>query len=88
MGGKSDKDIENILDQAYDEICKNMNTEELVKFNKFIVEYIEMPSGITSLETLNVFQSDLTKPSFNDECIYATISIDNFDRILYNSLRK
>lgn len=84
-GFESNEDIEAVLNQAYDEICKNMSTEEFVKFNEFITKYIEMPSGITSLENLNVFQSDPISSSFNNTCVYAAIGIDNFGRMLYTS---
>lgn len=85
-GFGSDEDIENVLDQAYDEICENMSTEEVMRFNKFITEYIEMPSGVNSLRALDIFQSNSISTPFNNACIYAAISIDNFGRLLYGSL--
>lgn len=85
-GFKSDEDIEAILDQAYDEICESMTDEELVKFNNFITEYIEMPNGINSIENLDILQPDFANSAFNNTCIYAAIGIDNFGRRLYNSL--
>lgn len=85
-GFESDEDIENVLDQVYDELCENLSAEELVKFNEFITEYIEMPRGINSIEALNVLQSSSDNPYFNDVCIYAAVGIDNFGRVLCDSL--
>lgn len=83
---ESDEDIDAILEQAYDEICKNMSTEEQIKFNDFLTKYIEMAGGMASIEDLNILQSNITNSSFNNTCIYAAIGIDNFGRIFYNSL--
>lgn len=85
-GFETDEDIDAVLEQAYDEICENMSTEELKKFDDFINEYIEMPSGIASLENLNVFQPNHTSASFNNTCVYTAIGIDKFGRMLYDSL--
>ncbi len=45
-----------------------------------------MPSGINSIEALNVLQSSYDNPYFNDVCIYAAVGIDNFGRVLCDSL--
>ncbi len=85
-GFESDEDIENILSQTYDYICEDMSLEELTKFNCFLTEYITLPSGITSIESLLDLNSEFEDSSFTNACIYAAIGIDNFGRVIFDSL--
>ncbi len=45
-----------------------------------------MPSGINSIEALNVLQSSYDNAYFYDVCIYQAVGIDNFGRVLSDTL--
>ena len=81
----SDDDIENMLDSTYYELCKSMSDEELITFNQFLCDYIEMPQGVSSIDKLNVIQTNTANPNFNNLCLYAAIGIDNFGRGLFDT---
>lgn len=87
-GFKTEEEIELQSEQAYNKICEEMSAEELMKFNSFIDNYIEMPAGVESLKQLGVLQPNSYSDAYNNACIYSAINIDNFGRKLYQSLKR
>ena len=75
-----------IIDECYEKMCEGMDDEELMRFNKFINEYIEMPIGRESLEQFDAFNNCATSYVFSVRYAYAAIGIDNFGRKLFENL--
>lgn len=84
-GFTSDEEYEKIIDSAYNEVCKDMSDEDLVKFYKFANDYIEMPEGIISLAQLQIFQNDHHSKNLNDIYVQAAVNIDQIGRKLYDT---
>lgn len=85
-GFSSEEECYAIIDECYEKMCEGMDDEELMRFNKFINEYIEMPIGRESLEQFDAFNNYATSYVFSVRYAYAAIGIDNFGRKLFENL--
>lgn len=87
-GLESDENIEDILEQSYDRFCQDLSDEELIDFNNFVDAYIFMPEGYETIEQFVLLQSNSHSDAYINACICAAVSIDNFGRILYRTLKE
>lgn len=83
---QSEEEIDSLANQAYENLCEYMDAEEFIKFDNFVSEYLEMPKGLSSLESFEAFNSSSMSPEFEDIYINAALCIDNYGRILYNNI--
>lgn len=82
----TDEECDSIIDSYYAKMCEGMNDQELIKFNRFIDEYIEMPIGKESLQQFDAFKNSATSTAVNIKYAYAAFGIDCFGRKLYETL--
>lgn len=84
--GMLPEEVTAYIEGLYDEAMDNLSTEEQIRLNDFVDQYIEMPKGMESLEILDAFQVDTSMVMVNDIYLTNALVIDNFARPLYKNL--
>lgn len=86
-GFKSVSEVEEVVDEAYNKFCEDMNEEELIELDSFIDQYIEMPAGISSIEKIAPKIVNARDMLAKDKRIlYAAVIVDRIGRPLYDLL--
>jgi hypothetical protein len=87
-GLNSEEEIENSIDMAFDNICKDMSEEEEIQFYQFVTGYLDetplVVNGKVSKENTKV--ACIMNSELEDVYIRAAVAIDKFARPLYNTI--
>lgn len=88
-GFKTDDDYKKILEEIEENVCANINSEEVVKVNEFVFAYIDMPEGAKSIKALETqtLKANSVKVSqaCKQCCAEAALGIDRFGRKLIDA---
>lgn len=87
-GLNSEEEIEDSLDMAFDNVCKDMSEEEEIKFYQFVTGYLDetplVVNGKVSMD--NNRMAVIANGEFEDVYVRAAVAIDKFARPLYNAI--
>lgn len=87
-GLNSEEEIENSIDMAFDNICKDMSEDGEIQFYQFVTGYLDetplVVNGKVSKD--NNSMAVIANGEFEDVYVRAAVAIDKFARPLYNAI--